>query len=256
MICVGVDMGSLFCKAVVLDDDELRGFRIIPTTGTISDEIGLLMEGAVQQAGLSYDRVDRLVGTGKGADLLTDAEFVEDDINCVGVAAGYYLPDIRLVIDVGGQSITSILLDDEGDVTNFMRNDKCASGSGRFLEVMSKKLGLSMDSIDETAQQAASVVEIGSQCAVFAESEVITHLNNGEKVPDIIAGVCGAVAKMVAAQARRFENAGEYTITGGVARLSAVTGVVGKRLGRDPQRFPFDPQLAAAMGAALLGDAE
>ncbi len=256
MICVGVDMGSLFCKAVVLDDDELMASRIIPTTGTIAQETAGLIEGVIKDAGLSRDRVDALVATGKGSDLLTDSDFVEDDINCVGVAAGYYLPDIRLVIDVGGQSITSILLDEEGDVKNFMRNDKCASGSGRFLEVMSNKLNLGMDSIDETASRAESPVEIGSQCGVFAESEVITHLNNGEKVSDIIAGVAAAVAKMVAAQGRRFDQAGEYSLTGGVSRLSSVTAVVAKRLGKDPQKFPFDPQLAAAIGAALLGDAE
>ncbi len=256
MICLGVDMGSLFCKAVVLDEDELRAAKTIPTTGNIASEINGLVESVILEAGVSRDKVDALVGTGKGSDLLKGADYIEDDINWVGVAAGYYLPDVRLVVDVGGQSITSILLDEEGDVINFMRNDKCASGSGRFLEVMADKLGLEMDRLDETARQAASPLEIGSQCGVFAESEVITHLNNGEKVPDIIAGVCAAVAKMVAAQGRRFDKAGEYTLTGGVSRLAAVTGVVEKRLGHAPQKFPFDPQLAAAMGAALLGDAE
>mgnify|MGYP006294083717 FL=1 len=142
MICLGVDMGSLFCKAVVLDDDELRAAKTISTTGNIASEINGRVDTVISDAGVSRDKVDALVGTGKGSDLLKDADYVEDDINCVGVAAGYYLPDIRLVIDVGGQSITSILLDEEGDVINFMRNDKCASGSGRFLEVMADKLGL------------------------------------------------------------------------------------------------------------------
>jgi predicted CoA-substrate-specific enzyme activase len=256
MITLGCDIGSLFSKAVVLDEDEVVASRIIRTTGNIADEIGGLLKEVMKDAGLSRDQVDCMVGTGKGANFLKDADFIEDEINCVGVAASYYLPEVRLTIEVGGQSITSILLGGEGEVINYMRNDKCASGSGRFLEVMSEKLDVGMSEIDEAVKNSQNPVEMSNQCAVFAESEVITYLNNGEKTTDIIAGVCGSVAKMVAGQGMRFTKVDHYTITGGVAKIGAITNIVHEKLPGAFHRFPHDPQFAAAIGAALLGDYE
>jgi predicted CoA-substrate-specific enzyme activase len=156
------------------------------------------------------------------------------------------------VVDVGGQSITSMLLNEDGDVINFMRNDKCASGSGRFLEVMSHAVGVDIDDIDEAARGADHAVSISSQCGVFAESEVITHVNAGEEPADIVAGLCDAVASIVSAQARKFSQGDQYTLTGGVARIEAVAGRISDRMSGTYHEFPHDPRLAACIGAALL----
>jgi len=256
MITLGCDIGSIFSKAVILDGDALLAGRIAATTGNVADEIDGLLAATASDAGLDLSKVGRLVGTGNGADLVKRADVVEDEVACVGAAAAYFIREVQLVIDVGGQSITSMLLDEDGDVINFMRNDKCASGSGRFLEVMSRKLQIDMADIDKTVERATKVVPISSQCAVFAESEVITHVNNGETTPDILAGVCASVGNMVAALGRRFATAEHFTVTGGVARTASVVNVIRERLNGRYHEFPFDPQLAAAVGAALLGDPE
>jgi predicted CoA-substrate-specific enzyme activase len=145
-------------------------------------------------------------------------------------------------------------LDDEGEIASLMRNDKCASGSGRFLEMMSRKLLVDIADIDAVVDRAAAPVSISNQCAVFAESEAISHVNENETPADILAGICQAVANIVAAQCRRFGLADRYTITGGVARFRAVTDRLGDKLSGAHRRFPFDPRLATAIGAALLLD--
>jgi len=256
MISLGCDIGSLFAKAVILEGDRLIAGRVIRTTGTVADEIQELLRAVLQEAGIQRDRVDCLVATGNGADLVQEAEGVEDIVTCVGAAAASYLPEIRLCLDVGGQSTTALLLNPDGEMIDFMRNDKCAAGSGRFLEVMSEKLNIGLAEIDATAARAQKRIEISNQCGVFAESEVISHLNNGESVPDILAGVCASVARMVSAQGRRFGPAEHYTLTGGVAKVQTVARIIQEKLGGTFHRFPHDPQLAAAIGAAWLGQSD
>lgn len=252
MITMGIDIGNLLSKVVILDDDALVASGIIDTTGNIAGEIDGLVERVLSEAGLDRPGVEGTAGTGSGSELVKGADFVEDEVTCVAAAAGYFLPEINMAVDIGGQSITSVLIDEEGDVVNFMRNDKCASGSGRFLEVMSHAVGVGIDSIDETAASAGSPVSISSQCGVFAESEVVTHVNAGEDPADIVAGLCDAVASIVAAQARKFSAGDRYTLTGGVARIEAVARGIKQKIGGTFYRFPHDPRLAAAIGAALL----
>ncbi|MBU4175912.1 MAG: 2-hydroxyglutaryl-CoA dehydratase [Actinobacteria bacterium] len=256
MITMGVDIGSLFSKAVILDDEKLVASNIVATTGNTADEIDVMVEEALGEAGMDRGEVECLVATGSGADLVKNSEFEEDEVTCVGMAAGTLVPGVKLTIDIGGQSITSMMLDEDGDVVDFMRNDKCASGSGRFLEVMSGAMGVEVEQVDETVTLSEKPVLLSSQCGVFAESEIITHVNEGEKMPDIIAGICDSVANIVVAQARRFGMADKYTITGGVARIRSVVRVIEEKLDGTYQKFPHDSRLAAAIGAALLGQFE
>jgi (R)-2-hydroxyacyl-CoA dehydratese activating ATPase len=252
LLTLGIDVGNLLTKAVVLDGDTLRASAIMPTTGNVSAEIGAFVDGLLSEAGVGREDIGAVASTGSGAELTGQDGFLEDEVTCVAAAGAYYLPEINMVVDVGGQSITSILLDDEGDVLNFMRNDKCASGSGRFLEVMSQAVGVDVDEIDARAAQAGGAVPISSQCGVFAESEVITHVNAGEEPNDIVAGLCSSVASIVAAQARRFAAGDQYTLTGGVARIGAVSRLITEKMSGTYHEFPFDPRLAASIGAALL----
>ena len=256
MITMGIDVGNLLSKVVVWDDEKLVASGIIETTGNVASEIEGLIESVLSEAGLRRDGLDVSIGTGSGAELLTGMDFTEDEVTCVATAGAYLLPEINMVVDIGGQSIASMLLDEDGDVVNFMRNDKCASGSGRFLEVMSNAVGVPLDDIDDAAASAKKPVSISSQCGVFAESEVITHVNEGEEPADIVAGLCEAMASIIAAQARRFSSGDKYTLTGGVARIKAVAGRVSDKLGGDYYEFPHDPRLAAAIGAAVLASLE
>jgi len=256
MKTLGCDIGSLFSKAVIIEGDRLSASRVIETTGNIAGDIEKFLDDVCSEAGLDLETLDGIVGTGSGAEFIEDADFLEDEIACIAWAARCYLPEVELVVDVGGQSITSLLLDEEGNVVDFMRNDKCASGSGRFLEVMSNAVGIPIDHLDEAASQATKQVSISSQCGVFVESEVITHVNNGERPQDIVAGLCDAVARIVTSQARRFGMGSRYTFTGGVAKVKTVIDLITKRMDGEYQPFPHDPHLAAAIGAALLAEAE
>lgn len=252
MITVGIDIGNLLSKVVVLDGDAILASGIMLTTGNASSEIGGLVSRVLDDAGIARSHVGAFASTGSGADLAGDDCVVADEITCVAAAGAYFLAEINMVVDVGGQSITAVLIDEDGDVVNFMRNDKCASGSGRFLEVMSNAVGVDIDDIDETASGAKSPVSISSQCGVFAESEVITHVNAGENPADIVAGLCDSVASIVSAQARRFGSGDHYTLTGGVARIGAVAERINDRMDGTYYEFPHDPRLAACIGAALL----
>jgi predicted CoA-substrate-specific enzyme activase len=254
VITAGVDIGSLFTKAVVIDDETPLGSGMIRTSAHIDRQAPELLREVIRRSGLSPDRIDSLGVTGNGADLYPDADFAEDTLVCLGAAAAFYLPGARFCLDLGGQSITTFALGPEGEVVNFLKNDKCASGSGRFLEMMSEKLETPLEEVDAAVARSTRAVTISNQCGVFAESEVISLVNSGQRTADVMAAVCASVARMVIAQAGRLGVAGPYTMTGGVARIEAVASAVRRGLGGDPLRFPYDPQLAAALGAALLGD--
>ena len=251
MITAGCDVGSLYTKAVVLKDGELVAKGIIPTIGNISQQIPQFLSKLFQQAGISDEQVDHLIATGRGANLVKSAERSEDYLICLARAVRHYLPNVNYLLDLGGQSITGIHFDENAQIVDFMRNDKCASGSGRFLELMSAKLGVELEEIDQVLSQAKSPVEISNQCGVFAESEVITYINQGREKADILAGVCASVAKIASAQARRFGLGKNYTITGGAGRIHSLIKMLTERLQGNYLAFPQNPELAGAIGAGL-----
>ncbi len=256
MITCGCDVGSLFTKAVILDEDRITAQRVIPTTGEAAEDVQRVIAEVLAEAGLTRGALAGLAATGRGAELVAAAEHTDEAVTCVGWAAREYLEEVDVVIDVGGQSITSMLLDEAGEVVDFMRNDKCASGSGRFLDVMSAAVGVSLEQLDEVVATASEPAPFSSQCGVFVESEVITHVNAGVTPANIVAGLCDAVARIVSSQARRFGQGKTYTLTGGVARIDGVVELIGQRLDGRYQPFPLDPQLTAAVGAALLASPE
>ncbi|PKN44632.1 MAG: hypothetical protein CVU59_11185 [Deltaproteobacteria bacterium HGW-Deltaproteobacteria-17] len=253
---LGVDIGSLFTKAVVMRDGELVASLIAETTGNVSEEIAGLIGKTLEDAGVAASDLDASAITGRGADAWQEAEYKYDDVSCIAAALKHIMPEVGMSLEIGGQSITALLLDGEGGIIDFMRNDKCASGSGKFLEVMSAAVGVSIEQLDEVVTRSTKKVPISSQCGVFVESEVITHVNEGEAVPDIVAGLCESVAKIIISQALKFGMLEDYTLTGGVAALKAVTGRATPRINGNYREFPYDPRLVCAMGAALMAVAE
>lgn len=253
MIALGLDIGSLFSKAVLLKDKQFLASAIIDTVGNIAQEINKLITEVTGKGDIAGAEVDICVSTGQGSNLVEQVDFIEDSLACIAMATSHLLPESSLAIDVGGQSITTILSDSQGEVLNFMHNDKCASGSGRFIDVIGNSLGISIDQIDQVAAQAQKRISLSTQCAVFAESEVISYVNNGEAPADIIASVCESVAMIVISQALRFGPPENYTLIGGVMRLVTVSEVIKERLGGTFYPFPVNPQMAIAYGAALIG---
>lgn len=256
MITLGVDVGSIFTKVVLLKDDEIAASLICETVGDISQRIGGMIEEVLAAAGVTPEEVKCCVSSGQGEDLVERADFSEDDIACVAVATRHLLPDTELSIDIGGQSITTVLSESSGDILNYLRNDKCASGSGRFIEVISTALGVAIDDIDKVVGESRNKVAVSTQCAVFAESEVISYVNLGEPVPDIIAGICDSMARIIVSQALRIGPVENFTVTGGVARLSSVVNILEERIQGGYRPLPMDPRLTVAYGAALIGQEE
>lgn len=256
MISLGLDVGSLFTKAILLDGHRLLATAIRETSGTITTEVGEMIDLTLVRGGVNRAELEVITSTGQGDELIEEAEFLEDEVACIAAATRHYLPDAELTLEIGGQSITGVLSNTQGDVVNYMRNDKCASGSGRFIEVISAALGVQIEEFDQTVYRAEKKITVSTQCAVFAESEIISYVNQGETVPDIIAGVCESTARIVISQALRFGPVENYTVTGGVACFSSITGMLRDKLPGHYRPFPIDPRYAAAFGAALLGQQE
>ena len=256
MITLGVDVGSLFTKGVLLQGDDMLASLVWDTTGNISREMDNFIDEIAKAGKISRSSIEACVSTGTGDDLVQEADFTEDEVACLAMATRVLIPDVELTVDIGGQSITNILSDPDGEVLNFMHNDKCASGSGRFIEVISDALGVEMSNIDATVNKAAKKIPVSTQCAVFAESEIVSYVNEGESVPDIITGVCEAVARIVVSQVLRLGAVNKFTVTGGVARIQGVTWVLDERIPGEFVTFPIDPGLAGAYGAALLAQME
>lgn len=240
---LGIDVGTRFTKAVLWDGRIVK-YAIEETTGNMKPVLNSLLS--------KVEKFERCCATGNGAELVDFADTKEDDIVCLAIA-GRDIVDADYLIDIGAQSITVVSIDGDGNVIDYVKNDKCASGSGKFLEVMSLALGIEVGEVDKFATSSDKKLSITSQCAVFAESEVVSYVNDGEKRENIISAVCDSIAKIVASQVRKLNISGRYTITGGVAKFESITERIRRNIDAEYTRFP-QPQLAVAIGAGIVAE--
>lgn len=210
------------------------------------------METALERAGLSMSDLARTVGTGYGRKRIPFADRVESEIACHARGAWWRAPVVRTVIDIGGQDAKAIKLDDRGRVIRFIYNDKCASGTGRFLEIMAEALEVEIEGMAELASRSTQRIGISSQCVVFAETEIISLVNAGRSRADIVAGLHQAMAGRVASLARSIEVVPEVALTGGVAKNPDLVRAMEETLGIRLAVLDGDPQINGALGAALL----
>jgi predicted CoA-substrate-specific enzyme activase len=206
---------------------------------------------ALAQAGITREQVSCLVATGYGRVQVPGADRSVTEITCHARGAYYLCPDVRTVIDIGGQDSKGIAVGSEGSVVDFVMNDKCAAGTGRFLEVMAHALEVDLADFGALALSAARRAKISSTCTVFAESEVVTHLAAGTPRPEIIAGIHEAIAARVSTMLGRIPVKDAVVLTGGVARNAGVARMLEERLGHAIV-VPEQAQLAGAIGAALI----
>jgi predicted CoA-substrate-specific enzyme activase len=251
MYALGVDIGSASSKAVVLNGGgEVAGQAVIPVgTGTTGPERAL--REALEQAGIRREEVSRTVATGYGRVTFPGADRQVSEITCHARGVLHRVPEARTIIDIGGQDVKVIQAEPPGLVRNFVMNDKCAAGTGRFLEVMARVLGLEVEQLAGVAATSARTVSISSICTVFAESEVISHLSRGEPMPDVLAGIHQSVAKRVAGLVSRLGARPPLVLTGGVAKNGGVVRTLEKEL-RLEVRIAPSCQLTGALGAALI----
>lgn len=253
MAVAGVDVGSANTKAVILNDDngKIESYAIVPTAFNFAGAASKAMEAALQKISLSMEQVKYIVLTGYGRRAVSFGNKAVTEIRCHAIGAHLLLRRVRTIIDIGGQDSKVIGLDEEGNVTRFAMNDKCAAGTGRFLEVIAKALSLDINKIGPIALTSKNPCQISSVCTVFAESETITLAAEGRSVEDVLAGLHKAVALRVAALGASVGYKKEVVLTGGVAKNLAVRKFLEDEIGMEII-VPEDPQIVGALGAAVL----
>lgn len=247
----GVDLGSITVKAVIMDEEGLVASALDFAGYNSAEAAERTLGEALRRAELRREDVARLVGTGYGRNRVPGADKQVTEITCHARGAHWLLPATRTVIDIGGQDSKGIALDERGRVVNFVMNDKCAAGTGRFLEVMAHALEVDLESFGDLALQAPRRAQISSTCTVFAESEVISLIAAGVPRGEIIAGIHQAIAARIASMMQKVPVQDVVMITGGVARNVGVAHMLGERLNRETVVLP-EAQLTGAIGAALI----
>jgi len=251
VITAGIDLGSVTVKVALMRDGELLAADLA-AAGFRGDEVAAeLLSGCLVQAEISREAVERIVATGYGRARVGLADRRVTEITCHARGARHLLPDCRLVIDIGGQDSKAIALAEDGRVLDFAMNDKCAAGTGRFLEVMANALEVELTEFARQALAADEPAAISSICTVFAESEVVGQVNAGTPRDSIAAGICASVAARVAGMASRLPQAEPVLFTGGVSRNAGVVEALQRRLDK-PIVVHEQSQLAGAIGAALI----
>lgn len=253
MIVCGCDVGSMTSKAVIMDGPTILARAITPTTVRPKVVAETVINQALSEAGIDSSKIALTVGTGYGQDRIAAAGEVRSEIACHGKAASWLLPTVKMIIDIGGQDAKAIKVDDKGNIRKYVYNDACASGTGRFLEVMSGALGIPLSEMGDRSLQARQPIKLSSQCVVFAETEVISLINEGCPIYDILGGLHQALSKRVVSLARSIVLEEDITFTGGVAKNIGVFLALEKALGvRLKKMDMIDPQLTGAVGAALF----
>ncbi len=250
-IAAGIDVGSLSAEAVLFDGDAILASTIIPTGVDSKRAAEEALHSALKAAGLEICALSHIVATGYGRISVPFAHRQITEITCHGRGAFHLDPEVRTVIDIGGQDSKVIRLDAEGKVLDFAMNDKCAAGTGRFLEVMAHALEVELESLAALSAQAHRATPISSTCTVFAESEVVSLLAAGEERTEIARGLHESVAARTSSLVYRVGLAEAVMMTGGVAKNGAVVQALEERLGVKI-RVPAEPQITGALGAALL----
>ena len=249
---MGIDFGSTTAKTVILD---LRGKVVasnVAHMGAVSGEgVKSSIDGALKEAGITQEDVGRTVSTGYGRRMLDIADKNYTEITCHARGAVAMVPDARLVIDIGGQDSKVIAVDANGLVAQFAMNDRCAAGTGKFLEVLARAMQIELQDMGSIALEAKEELKISSMCATFAETEVISLLAEGNTKPNVLGAVHAAIANRTMGLVGRVGKKGPVVMTGGVAKNPAAVHHIQKALGM-PIHLPKTPQTAGALGAALL----
>lgn len=251
----GCDVGSTTGKAVILDENGTTvATTIIP--GEIDPEmtsIQALENACAQVEGLnSYKDLVRIVGTGYGRNEVAFAHENISEISCHAMGAFFCNGDIKTIVDIGGQDVKAIAVGANGSVLEFAMNDKCAAGTGRFLEAMSRIFRMDLEHFSNLSLNAKKMIPVTAQCSVFAESEVISLLAKKNPPEEIAAGIEGAVSKRCFSLLKRIGIRPLVTVTGGCAKNQGLIKSLSKKINLKVTPLPADPQIIGALGAAVF----
>jgi (R)-2-hydroxyacyl-CoA dehydratese activating ATPase len=251
MIVAGCDVGSLTAKAVILKDGAIAGTAVIRAKTDPAASAREVMDLALGRAGLDLGQIRCCVGTGYGRRHIPFVRDTESEIACHARGAVWQVPTARTVVDIGGQDCKAIKVGPDGKVARYVYNDKCASGTGRFLEIIADALDIRLEDMGGISDQSKKKLTLSNQCVVFAETEIISLVSEGAEIPDIVRALHGAVANRAASLAKGILVEADVVMSGGVARNAGMFFALGQALGVEIQRLE-DPQINGALGAALF----
>jgi bzd-type benzoyl-CoA reductase Q subunit len=252
MITCGVDVGSLSGEAVLLADGEIASYSIV-RTGPESAETAIeALDEALKGASIRKEQIEYTVATGYGRVVVPFADRNITEIACHAKGAHFFTPTVRTILDMGGQDCKAIRCDENGKVTTFLMNDKCAAGTGRAMEVMAALLNVRLEDIGPLSLQATGrPVKVSNTCVVFAKSEVLSLMRQGIRTSNILAGLCDGVADRVKSLIRIVGVEEDFVISGGISKNIGVVSRIEKKLGVKAH-ICFEPQIVGALGAALF----
>lgn len=250
MYTLGVDIGSTTSKAVVLNNGNeiVASSIVVATVGT--DGVSRAIDKVLDSSNLKQSDFVYTVVTGYGRQTFEGADAQISELTCHATGMHYCLPKVRTVIDIGGQDAKVLKLDDKGNLISFEMNDKCAAGTGRFLDVMANILNLEISRLEVEAEKATEPLPISSTCTVFAESEVISQLAKGASIPNLVAGICNSVAVRVSSLAKRASIVPAVAMSGGVAQNAGVRNAMAAALNTEIL-YDDRAQIMGALGAAI-----
>jgi predicted CoA-substrate-specific enzyme activase len=251
MYAAGVDVGAASGEVLIWDGEEIVTYSIVPTGFNSRRAAYQAMEKALEGTGISQEDIGSIVATGYGRIAIDYADRQVTEISCYARGINHLYPEVRTIIDIGGQDSKAISVGKNGKVVDFLMNDKCAAGTGRFLEVMAKALELEVQDLGEISLAAREPHQVSSTCTVFAESEVVTLVAEGVNREDIVAGLHAAIAKRTMSMVKRLGLVPPVAMAGGVAKNKGVVKAIEEEVG-EALVIPPEPQIVGALGAALL----
>lgn len=253
MIVAGWDVGSLTAKGVIMADGKVIAAEVMRSESDPVASAEAVAAAAAAAAGIALGDIEYSVGTGYGRKHIPFVGEVCSEISCHAKGAFWQQPSARTVIDIGGQDAKAIKLDETGNVARFVYNDKCASGTGRFLEIIAEAMDIDITAMGPTSKRSTKALSLSNQCVVFAETEIITLVNDGTEVPDILNALHQAVSNRVASLAMSIGIDQDVVMTGGVAKNQGMFEALQRAIGTDMIRVE-NPQTNGALGAALIAE--
>jgi (R)-2-hydroxyacyl-CoA dehydratese activating ATPase len=253
MPVAGLDVGSLTCKAVILEQGKVIALQLITSGEDGQSQARTTLEKALENCGISFESLDYILVTGAGRKEIPFAHKNKTSQSCLAKGAFHLYPATRLVIDVGAEHCILVKLNEKGTMEDFLSNDHCAAGTGIFLETMAKLMQMDLSEFAARSLEAETCAEVSSMCAIFAEQEVISHIHRKPPTPknDLIAGIHASMVSRIAGSARRLAPFPAVLLTGGVARNAGFKKILEEMLNTRVD-VPEDPEMVAALGAALF----
>ncbi|MBT8338501.1 MAG: 2-hydroxyglutaryl-CoA dehydratase [Desulfatitalea sp.] len=252
MIFAGVDVGSMSAEAVLFDGEKIRAHSTIVVKPNPLQSATIVMDTVLEESGLTYDDITYCVSTGYGRERIPFAQHDVSEISCHGKGAVWAAPTVRTVIDIGGQDSKVIRVDENGDMQDFVMNDKCAAGTGRFLEGIARTFHLHVSDLGQLALEGTDPAPINSLCTVFANFDVMCMLAEGQTKENIAFGVSNVLARRVFSLVSRVGLVQDICVTGGVAKNQGVVRSLAHVMEVPIQKLPVDSQIVGALGAALF----